>query len=255
MARAKCLTKQRDQTVMLDAWLRFHAHLFGFPNLVVHDEGSTDPDTIALLHRAERAGADICRHEATVSLEAQATSLAASAGDGIEFIVPLALDEFLAVYTEDGVSCRRDHVHAALDALEGERRAIATAPGLDSVAGRAGEFVLGLPPRWILPAGALEKGACTALLTCVRCAGVAADPRPRILFQGLGKLIDALGIGHEMFGSPVPSPRSTRADAVWVKRAPDRDAFRFGGSDLPAGDWPPLLRYVLDGYREVAHLK
>lgn len=246
MARTKCLTEQRDQTLMLDAWLRFHAHLVGFPNLVVHDAGSSDPETIALLCRAERAGAHVRRHDAgRIDLQAQAESLAASAGEGVALVAPLALDEFLAVYTAHGISCRRDHVLAALEALRGERRVIATSPGLDSVTGRPGEFSLALPPRWILPTGAVEEGECTTLLTCIRCAGVAADAQARIVFQGFGNLIDALGIRHEMFGSPVSSPRSAPADAVWVRDAPGQEAVRLGGHDEPPSDWPPLLRQVL----------
>ena len=257
MARVKCLTVQRDQPLLLDAWLRFHAYLVGFRNLVVHDEGSTDPDIASLLRRAELAGADVRRQGVGTTLHARARSVAASSSDDAA-VVPLAVDEFLAVYTEDGVSCRRDHVHDAFAAVEGERRSLTMAAALAGIVGRACEFSLAASPGPALPSGTREEGERATPLTCLRFTEQPVHlSEPRIVFQGFGLLMEALGVRHDRFGLPVASPRAAASDAVWVRAGPDESAVRFVGrnylrahDDLAASGWPPLLHYALAGVAE-----
>ncbi len=256
------MTVQCDETVLLDAWLRHHAHLFGFENLAVHDEGSTEPATLALLTRAERAGVEVHRQPGA------AVDLAPS---GCDFMLPLACDEFLAVFTDDGVSCRRDPIHAELDAFRGKREALAYGPGLLDVAGDGCEFAIGSVQTCIVPAAALgsmevsramrakpaERSRGTAL-TCLRFGGETRESDvPRIIFQGFGALLEAFGVHSARLGSPVATPRGAVDDAVWVKPAPTAravrfkaDAYRRAHADVAATDWKPFLHYVAMGLRE-----
>ena len=258
MTRVRCLTVQRDQPLLLDAWLRFHAYLVGFRNLVVHDEGSTDPDVAALLRRAELAGAEIRRHGVGTTLQTRARSAAGASPDGATIVMPLAVDEFLAVYTQDGVSCRREHVHGAFEAVGGERRSLTMAAALAAIVGRACEFSLAASSGPALPSGTREEGECATPLTCLRFTDhPVCLSEPRIVFQGLGHLMEALGVRYDRFGAPVPDSRAAASDAVWVRTGPDENAVRFVGrtylqahDDLAASGWPPLLHYALAGVAE-----
>jgi hypothetical protein len=137
---------QRDETLLLEAWFRYYGYLFGFQNLCVFDNNSTDPAVIETLRTYERAGADIHwghnrpedflgRHEHFKNVIRHWDS-----GGQYDFVLPVDCDEFLAVFTEDGLSCARTAIHGAFDALLGDKRTFEIQSMLFNVPSRPGYF-------------------------------------------------------------------------------------------------------------------
>ena len=56
---------QKDETILLEPWLRYHGYLFGFENLFVFDNGSTDAATIGLLEEFAGFGVNVRYDHAT----------------------------------------------------------------------------------------------------------------------------------------------------------------------------------------------
>ena len=169
MARIKCVMMQRDETQVLEPWLRHHGALFGFENLTVLDHGSRDADVLATLVRYERAGVrvervaagpqdflDKGRHVARViaGLDA-ACGPGGGPADGYDFVLPIDCDEFLAVFDEAGLSCSRSAIDRAFEALLGERRALAIEMSLANVVGRPGWFAADTLQKGFLPANSV----------------------------------------------------------------------------------------------------
>ena len=130
MAIVKCVTMQRDETLLLEAWFRYYGYLFGFENLAVIDNGSADAHVLATLARFERAGCQILRGLDSVldfhAKGAHSRNLI-SHWDGLspyDFALPVDTDEFLVLFTADGLTCHRGAIHAYLDSLIGTEQAL-----------------------------------------------------------------------------------------------------------------------------------
>lgn len=54
-----CVMMQKDEAILLEPWLTYHGHLFGFSNLHVIDNGSTRADVQAVLHRFAALGVHV----------------------------------------------------------------------------------------------------------------------------------------------------------------------------------------------------
>ena len=264
---------QRNETILLDAWLRYHGHLFGFENLTVCDDGSDDPSTAILLDRAERAGADIHRAVRTPSSPDRPwrtllRTLQAS-GHRYDMALPLTCGEFLVAYTDDGLSCRRGRIEHELGGMRGSGMMLRLAPGLSGTG--PGEFsvmpvTFGIVPSAV--AASIGPSADMALppsedwrqttLACLRFdAGDVLGDGPRVIFQGLGKVLEALGVHDTRLGSPVATPRGGADDAVWIRTATGARPVRFKASayrrahpDVAASDWKPFHHFLAKGISE-----
>ncbi|NHN86161.1 hypothetical protein GOB93_16145 [Acetobacter musti] len=146
MARVRCVMMQKDENLLLDSWFRYYGYLFGFENLVVLDNGSTEPSVVETLRTYERAGADIRRgYNRIEDFHAKGTHVRDviaewESGAGYDFALPVDCDEFFATYTADGLSCSRATIHAKLDALIGVTQALRFNASLLNVPGRPGCF-------------------------------------------------------------------------------------------------------------------
>ncbi len=273
VARVRCVLTECAEPLLLQAWLRHHAHLFGLENLTVFDS-STDAATAKLLLGAQRAGVDVRRGQGSETGCEQAKIVMKSwrADEAaIDFAIPLTCEEFLAVYTADGVSCRRDRVHAALDLARGQTLALEPSPALASVDGARNEFTVAPVRFCVLPADMLDRLDCVSTMskrfeTPVTCLRFGADPADesgmRVVFQGLGNLLDAFGIHSERLGSPVLAPRGAPDDAVWVRAVEGARPVRFkagaycrANEDVASSRWLPFLHYVARGASEGRRLE
>ncbi|GBQ20324.1 hypothetical protein AA0472_0105 [Acetobacter estunensis NRIC 0472] len=156
MARVKCVMMQRDETLLLEPWFRHYGHLFGFENLVVLDNGSIEPDVLATLDRYARAGAQVVRGLGrTMDFEAKGQYVRQiiehwDTEEDYDFALPVDCDEFLATYTAGGLSCARGAIHATLDALIGEQRAMQIRFNPANVPGVAGGFLpMDFPKKFV----------------------------------------------------------------------------------------------------------
>lgn len=161
MARVKCITMQRDETQLLAAWLRHHGTLFGFDNLVVFDNGSTERAVVQTLKQAEGAGVDVrWTHRDPHDLERRGSHLHnlmrgwQEADAAYDFAIPLDCDEFLVTWSRTGLDCRAAGIEAELERRRGETRALAIPDALFNVPGRPGWFVVESQPKCFLPAHA-----------------------------------------------------------------------------------------------------
>lgn len=152
---------QRDETLLLEPWLRYHGCLFGFENLVVLDNGSTSRDVVATLRRAECAGVDVRwvhrERRDFLGRGVHASNIVRfwqERGDSYDAVAFLACDELLVTWTRGGLACDRTAVHAEIE------RGLADAAGrtlridntLLNVHGRPGWFVLEDVEKHVLPA-------------------------------------------------------------------------------------------------------
>ena len=124
MPVVKCVTMQRDESVLLQAWLRYHGYLFGFHNLTVIDNGSVLPGVLETLDQAAQAGVQIYRQFSTPSDYLRKGEITTSVIRAIDhrndydFMLPLDCDEFFAVWTEDGLSVDSSVIAASLNELD-----------------------------------------------------------------------------------------------------------------------------------------
>ena len=163
MAVVKCVTMQKDETLLLEAWFRYYGHLFGFENLAVIDNGSTDPGVLAMLARFERVGCQILRGLDTVedfyAKGAHFRNLLTH-WDGLspyDFALPVDADEFLALFTPDGLTCGREAIHAYLDTLIGTRQALSFELSLFNSLGKPDCFAVQDYRKSFLPARSVAE--------------------------------------------------------------------------------------------------
>ncbi len=163
MAVVKCVTMQRDETLLLEAWFRYYGYLFGFENLAVIDNGSSDPAVLATLARYERAGSQILRGlDTELDFYAKGDHFRnlLTHWDGLsdyDFALPVDADEFLALFTPDGLTCRRDAIHAYLDGLRGTQQALSFELSLFNSPGKPGCFAVQDYRKTFLPARSVAE--------------------------------------------------------------------------------------------------
>lgn len=176
MAVVKVVMMQKDEGDRLAKWLAHYSDLFGYDNLTILDNGSTDERTIALLNDAERRG---------VSLRWDLTALHDFQRKGghianiirwwdsvyeYDFALPVDCDELLAVFTPYGLSYEKGAIHAAFDALKGQQCAFRIATSLFNVPERAG---------WYAPVRSFHKGFVAAK-TIAGCDDGQHEPRSHV---------------------------------------------------------------------------
>jgi hypothetical protein len=163
VARIKCIMMQRDETQLLEPWLRYHGHLFGYQNLVVLDHGSRDPEVVALLHRYAAAGVAVERLAGTPEEYLRKGEYTARAirrldeTEAYDFALPMDCDEFLTLFDHDTLSSCRAAIHAAFDALVGERRALRVEMAFANAVGDPGWFSTGVIGKGFLPANSVSE--------------------------------------------------------------------------------------------------
>ena len=146
MSVVKCIMMQRDETLLLEPWLRYHGYLFGFDNLYVFDNGSRDPIIDKILTRYEMVGVTVVRgldDDSDFLNKGSHIGYLISRLDqigGYDFAIPLDCDEFLSIFTEDGVSCDRTAIHRYLDRQTNTNGVLHVGTTLFNVPGRAGWF-------------------------------------------------------------------------------------------------------------------
>jgi len=176
MAIVRVAMMQRDEGTALARWIAHYAWLFGFENLTILDNGSLDPQTIAILDSAEKRGVvvrrDLNQPHDFHNKGGHFTNIIHS-WDGnhdYDFALPVDCDELLAIFTEDGLSLDKTAIHAGLDALKGTDCALRIDTSLFNVPGR---------PGWYAPVRHFHKGFVAAKTISV-CDNGQHEPRSAI---------------------------------------------------------------------------
>lgn len=106
MTTVRCIMMQKNEATLLEPWILWHAAIFGFTNLTVIDNGSTDPAVLDLQDRYERKGVQIVRDHTSHSDFLHKGDVIAGiirqwdAENACDFAVPLDCDEFLTVFLD-----------------------------------------------------------------------------------------------------------------------------------------------------------
>jgi len=152
---------QRDETRLLEPWLRYHGYLFGYRNLTVIDHGSSVPAVHDVLDRYGALGVTVerldssPRHFFDKGVHVARVIRALDVGEAYDFALPLDCDEFVTVFNEDGLSSGRESIGAAFDALIGEQRALAVEMSPTNVISRPGWFAAAIASKTFLPRGSV----------------------------------------------------------------------------------------------------
>lgn len=146
MSVIKVIMMQKNEGPFLARWLAHYGFIFDMNNLIILDNGSTDPYTLALLNEAEYRGAIIERSltkpEDFQHKGRHFTSLisALDQDDEYDFALPVDCDELIAVFTNTGLSIGKEKILAEFETLKGQRSGFAIAPSLFNVPLQQGWF-------------------------------------------------------------------------------------------------------------------
>jgi len=107
-ARVGVVMMQKDETRLLDPWLRYNAVVFGASNLHILDNGSTDPAVLARLEQAEAEGVKVIRdynqpeHAANRGAVVTEVLRRLEAEEPFDFLMPLDCSMFIAYQAPNG---------------------------------------------------------------------------------------------------------------------------------------------------------
>nr|WP_294914776.1 glycosyltransferase family 2 protein [uncultured Neokomagataea sp.] len=131
MTRIRCITMQKNEADLLEPWLLWHGALFGFENLTVIDNGSTDPHVKRIQTRYKKCGVTVITKYKTYDDFLNKGQIFTSiiqewdkAGD-YDFALPMDCDEFIAVFL-DRLSVDPDDILNEFTALKNERATLVT---------------------------------------------------------------------------------------------------------------------------------
>ncbi|MXV35373.1 MULTISPECIES: glycosyltransferase family 2 protein [unclassified Saccharibacter] len=155
MPVVKVLMMQKDEGPRLARWLTHYGQIFGMKNLILFDNGSQDPFTLALLKEAERHGCHV-RYDLTSTGDFREkgqhfTNVIASLDHDVhyDFALPVDCDELLCAFTEDGLSLQKEAIYEELERLKPCRGPLTINLSLFNVPQQEGWYA----PRRLFPKG------------------------------------------------------------------------------------------------------
>ena len=114
---------QKNESLLLEPWIRYHVDLIGTSSIFIYDNGSTDAQTLTTLAAAENMGLKINRtynhqkdYYARGGLFADLIK-SLDASNPHDFYFPIDCDEFLACDIDGKLSCQRDDILVSLAPL------------------------------------------------------------------------------------------------------------------------------------------
>lgn len=125
-----CVMMQKDETILLDPWIRYHSDLIGSGNLYILDNGSTAPSVIRSLRQAELDGVHVLWDYRSRRDYLERGPLIVELIQHLDregcfdFYFLLDCDEFLACQTGAGPSCQRQDIEAVLRPFLGSQEVL-----------------------------------------------------------------------------------------------------------------------------------
>lgn len=126
MTRVACTLMQKNEALLIEPWLIYHGYMFGFENLYVWDNGSTNNSVIETLQRFESAGVNVAWDR--TSLDdfhykggVIGTKVHEFRDQGrYDLVIPLDCDEFVAMSGARGLSTNRSEILTYLSKIHGK---------------------------------------------------------------------------------------------------------------------------------------
>jgi hypothetical protein len=118
--RIALIMMQKNETILLDPWLRYHEAMIPAQSIFVFDNGSSDLETLRILREAESRGILVNRsHNQLQDYFARGTIFSEfinhlDRDDPHDFYFPIDCDEFLACKLNGRLSCSRDDLDRSL---------------------------------------------------------------------------------------------------------------------------------------------
>ena len=144
--RVACTVMLKDERVLVEPFLRYHAELFGAENLYVIDNGSTDPVVLDSLSAFEREGVHIDRSHPTMDDYRNKGGLIADlvkrldSESPYDFYILLDCDEFVVLRQAGGFTCDPAAIRAYLESMLGEQRILKVTTNLANIPGAPDVF-------------------------------------------------------------------------------------------------------------------
>lgn len=161
MARVACTVMLKDEVTLTAPFLDYHAALFGAANVYVVDNGTTEPEVLAVLERFERAGGHVDRSfpmkEDYLRKGEIVSDLVKRLDAKADYDLYLLLDcdEFVVVRDGSGFSCDPADIHRILDSMVGGSRIFRVGVNLSNIPGRQGAFQVAEYAKTIFPRNTL----------------------------------------------------------------------------------------------------
>jgi hypothetical protein len=138
------MLKNEDDLAL--CWIKYHGTLVGYENLIILDNGSTSPRTLAAMEWAAQQGARVNAGVSTGQHFRERGELYVALirlmdqRNLADFYFPLDCDEFLAVNNDTTLSCDRHAVEAELAPYLGSPHPLLMTAALDNHPSRPGYF-------------------------------------------------------------------------------------------------------------------
>lgn len=145
--KIKILMMQKNEDLLLPIWIKYHGSLFGYKNLYVFDNGSTNRSIQEYLLECEELGVNILYNFNTKSDFENKGPIIAEAiqrldrEDPAEFYFPVDCDDFIAVRPEKTVAFDIDSIQRELACHKGTEEVLAIDSGYDNLPGNRTQYV------------------------------------------------------------------------------------------------------------------
>lgn len=120
---------QKNESALLESWIRYHGYLVGLENLYIYDNGSEDNSIANTLEHYQKLGVNVetkfnqkAHFERKGELFCEKIKALQSSKSKYDFFIPLDCDEFLAFLDEEGnVSTDRSGLERVLEKYVGRQ--------------------------------------------------------------------------------------------------------------------------------------
>jgi hypothetical protein len=129
---------QKDEDLLLEPWIRYHAYIFGLSNLFVLDNGSFLSSTLKILQDFESVGLNVDRRYNTPKNFDDKGQIVGEIikkfkdENRYDAVFALDCDEFVAITSASGVSCQRVDILSYLDTFNGNKAMVRVGHCLDN---------------------------------------------------------------------------------------------------------------------------
>ena len=162
MPNVRCVMMQKDERDLLEAWFKYYGYMFGFGNLEVVDNGSTDSVVLDILAKYERVGCKVHRQYPSTQDFLNKGDIAKAIIDDwdsrldYDLALPIDCDEFLVYFKDNEIRCDREGLHAYLNTLVHIRSPGLIQNSLMNVPGKPAWFYMYGVPKGLLAAGTVD---------------------------------------------------------------------------------------------------